>query len=386
MLDRMHTFDFASLAMISCVILSAQKKRVRTFEWNTYMVLAALARVLPQRPNSNMTLQEVTLERLSKNNIKYVVLLLRPVYHEMKKIEAIGKKPWWKAIVRLVDKKGQGLYAEIRGSTDREVQERAKEFYGPKFVQVTELEVKQNSTFLAGFSADVTRKGKVSALPEAHPSVAPLRAMFPVAKSNFGLLKKHCQGYERADVIGKVTLKETPPTKVPKVTLWLKDESRLEVAINLWGNRLTKQAESVQQGDVVQVDNALLSRKIDGSVEASAEHWMDSVKNMFAALHIKPVEERVTALKELSDDRGEAVSTPWLQTGAHRLASDGLEKFISCCATVAACSLSSSSEEKEARRCSCFVLFRGESYPCLQLHFVTVSCPLRHKTPSSRYS
>ena len=113
---------------------------------------------------------------------------------------------------------------------------------------------------------------------------------------------------------------------------------------------------------------------------------MDSVKNMFAALHIKPVGERVIALKELSDDRGEAVSTPWLQTGAHRLASDGLEKFISCCATVAACSLSSSSEEKEARRCSCFVLFRGESYPCLQLHFVTVSCPLRHKTPSSRYS
>ena len=74
-------------------------------------------------------------------------------------------------------------------------------------------------------------------------------------------------------------------------------------------------------------DNALLSKKLDGSVEASAEHWMDSGKNMFAALHINPVGERVNVLKQLSDDRGEAVSTPWLQTGAHRLTSDG---FLLC--------------------------------------------------------
>ena len=47
-------------------------------------------------------------------------------------------------------------------------------------------------------------------------------------------------------------------------------------------------------------------------------------------------------------NHGEPVSTPWLQTGAHRLTSDGLEKFISCCATVAACCLSASNEEAEA--------------------------------------
>ena len=94
---------------------------------------------------------------------------------------------------------------------------------------------------------------------------------------------------------------------------------------------------TVTNGDVVQIDNALLSKKLDGSVEASAEHWMDSGKNMFAALHINPVGERVNVLKQLSDDRGEA----------HRLTSDGLEKFISCCATVAACCLSASNEEAE---------------------------------------
>ena len=184
------------------------------------MVLAALVALLPQSSSANMNLQEVTLERVTKNNAKFVAVVLRPIYHEMKKIEAAGKKAWWKAIVRLVDKKGQGLYAEIRGSTQGEVQDRAKVFIQPKFLQVTQMEVKQHSTFLAGFSADVSKTGKATPIAESHPAAAVLRNMFPVARSNFGILTEHCQGYERADVIGKVTLKETPPTKVPKVTLW----------------------------------------------------------------------------------------------------------------------------------------------------------------------
>ena len=70
-------------------------------------------------------------------------------------------------------------------------------------------------------------------------------------------------------------------------------------------------------------------------------------KNMFAALHVNPTGPRVNALKEISDDRGEAISTPWLQNGAHRLTSDGLEKFISCCATVSACCLSPAKDDTE---------------------------------------
>ena len=256
----------------------------------------------------------------------------------------------------------------------------------PKFLQITQVE---DSQFLAGFSADVTRTGKASPVAEQHPTVAVLHTMFPLATANFGLLTEYSQGYERIDVIGKVALKETPPTKVPKVTLWLKDESQSEVAVNLWGNRLTKQAEPVQNGDVVQIDNALLSRKLDGSVEAGAEHWMDSVKNMFAALHTTPAGERGNALRQLSDHRGEAVPTPWLQTGANRLTADGLEKIISCCATVAACLLSSSNQDAEAWKCccrSCFwmllVLFL--LCPCLLLS--SVSFKHRHRTPSLRCS
>ena len=41
----------------------------------------------------------------------------------------------------------------------------------------------------------------------------------------------------------------------------------------------------------------------------------------------------------LSDRHGEALSVPWLQTAARRMVSDGMEKFIPCCATVSSCSL-----------------------------------------------
>ena len=56
-----------------------------------------------------------------------------PVYHEMKQLPGKEKGTWWKAIVRLVDQKGQGLYAEIRGSSESSVRKRAQEFYQPKF-------------------------------------------------------------------------------------------------------------------------------------------------------------------------------------------------------------------------------------------------------------
>ena len=95
------------------------------------MVFGALGSFWLQRPQAEMDLQEVTLERVTKNNAKFVMILLRTIYHETKKIEALGKKTWRKAIVRLVDKKGQGLYAEIRGSTEKDVLGRAKEFFQP---------------------------------------------------------------------------------------------------------------------------------------------------------------------------------------------------------------------------------------------------------------
>ena len=167
----------------------------------------------------NMSLQEVTLDRITKSNTDLVMVVLRPVYHQMKQLPGKDKGTWWKAIVRLVDQKGQGLYAEIRGSSEKQVQKRAQEFYQPKFLQLTQTVVVQNSPFLCGFSADVTTKGKASPVADAHPTAMKLCNMFPTAKSNFGVLTEHSQGKERVDLIGKVTQKDTPRMKVPDLVV-----------------------------------------------------------------------------------------------------------------------------------------------------------------------
>ena len=293
---------------------------------------------LLQPHSGNMSLQEVTLERITKTNTSMVMVVLSSVYNEMKQLPGKDKGTWWKAIVRLVDQKGQGLYAEIRGSTERDVRKRAQEFYQPRFIQLTQAVVVQNSTFLCGFSADVTHKGKVSPIAEAHPTAMQLRGLFPIARSDLGVLAEHAQGKERADLIGKVTQKEVPSMKVRKVTLWLKDESEQELAVHLWGGRFVDQGTKIAIGDVIQVDNALVSR-IPAGVEASCEHWMDSSRNWFSAMHVDPKGPRVERLKSLEDGRGEALSVPWLQSASRRMVSDGLEKFISCCATVSSCCL-----------------------------------------------
>ena len=139
----------------------------------------------------NMSLQEVTLDRITKSNTDLVMVVLRPVDHQMKQLPGKDKGTWWKVIVRLVDQKGQGLYAEIRGSSEKYVQKRAQEFYQPKFLQLTQAVVVQNSPFLCGFSADVTTKGKASPVADAHPTAMKLRNMFPTAKSNFGVVTEH---------------------------------------------------------------------------------------------------------------------------------------------------------------------------------------------------
>ena len=227
-----------------------------------------------------MSLEEVTLDRVTKGNVKFVFVLLRVVYHEMKKMTHgnADRKEWWKAVVRMVDKKGQGLYAEVKGS-QKEVQQRLEVMMKSKLIHLTGVEIKQGNPYLSGFSADLSRNGKISTVAEAHPSIQELLKTWPVAKCSFGDLQEHCQGYDRMDVIGKVTYKEVPGTRTPKVTLWMKDESKVELAVHLWGSRFVEKASSVSEGSVVQLDNVLVSKKPDGSIEASGEDWRDSAKN-----------------------------------------------------------------------------------------------------------
>ena len=55
----------------------------------------------------NMSLQEVTLDCITKSNTDLVMVVLRPVYHQMKQLPGKDKGTWWKGIVRLVDQKGK---------------------------------------------------------------------------------------------------------------------------------------------------------------------------------------------------------------------------------------------------------------------------------------
>ena len=110
--------------------------------------------------SENMSLQEVTLERITKSNTHMVMVVLRPVYHEMKQLPGKDKGTWWKSIVRLVDQKGQGLYAEIRGSSESGVRKRAQEFYQPKYIQLTQAVVVQNSLFFVRFLCRCHEQGQ----------------------------------------------------------------------------------------------------------------------------------------------------------------------------------------------------------------------------------
>ncbi|CAJ1354579.1 unnamed protein product [Effrenium voratum] len=183
---------------------------------------------------------------------------------------------------------------------------------------------------------------KVFVMPvaAAHPTAMALQSLCPVAKSNIGELTSHCQGPVRADIVGLLTHVEMVFTAKPKATLWLKDESKEEIAISAWGSRMVSAARDMKVGQLAQIDNCLLHKKLDGSVEGSCEDFLDSDRHSFSHLTTDVAGERAERLRQLDCDRGHAISTPWsLQAGALRMKTDGSEKYVSCAATVAACPL-----------------------------------------------
>ena len=109
----------------------------------------------------------------------------------------------------------------------------------------------------------------------------------------------------------------------------LKDESKEEIAIIAWGSRMVSAARDMKVGQLAQIDNCLLHKKLDGSVEGSYEDFLD-----FSHLTTDVAGERAERLRQLDCDKGHAISTPWsLQAGALRMKTDGSEKYVSCATT-----------------------------------------------------
>ena len=80
-----------------------------------------------------------TLDRVSKANHKQMKVCLRTVYHVVKMLSFPGKKPFCKAILRMVDKKQNGLFLEVTGNNEQEVQKKLQPY------------VAHSCTMVAGF-------------------------------------------------------------------------------------------------------------------------------------------------------------------------------------------------------------------------------------------
>ena len=278
---------------------------------------------------------EGTLDRLTAQNHMHMKVLLRLVYTEVKTMSG-SRGPWHKMIMRFVDKDGRGIYAELRG--DRKVITKAAEPWSKEACFVTNLKPTKSKWF-AGHYVDLTEKAcKAKATPVAasHPQAMGMQKLFPLARSDFSVIEQQCHGRERVDVIGVVTELEMPPTSKPKANLWLKDLSGKEMLINVWGSRLVDLLATAHTGSVVQIDNLSIAKKDNGSLEGTAEHFLDNDKHGFTLLHLDPQGLRADKLRDLGAAPGDRISVPWCPSliGGGRLISDLRPCYVACAATL----------------------------------------------------
>ena len=168
----------------------------------------------------------------------------------------------------------------------------------------------------------------------SHPESMATQSKFPVARSDFAVL-------ERIDIIGVITSCDVAPTTKAKANVWLKDLTGKGMLLTLWGEKHVDKAQNFQAGFVLQVDNALLLKRGENNIEATAEHWLESDKHSFSWLHCDPRGEKADKLRALDTSRGKAISVPWtpsLGVGG-RLSSDLSACYVACAANMCACGL-----------------------------------------------
>lgn len=288
-----------------------------------------------------------TLTHLSNSNYKQTFVDLRLLYAEKKEVAFPGKKSFWKGVLRFVDLKGTGLYAEIRGSTSQEIGKRITELSELKFVRMSNFLPEQKKFYAGQCYVDLSAKGNkpvVKQLPVSHLNACKLATICPEAKSNFNELAKHCEATEKHDLIGVITnINARTLRRAEKTEISLKDLSGKELLVSLWGNHFKEEASKLSVGQVVQVENATLLRKEDKSLEATAEHFLDNEWHSFARLLTDLSGKKTMALQELGPERGVPISTPWQASIARgeilRLQANLSDTYVSCAASMQACCL-----------------------------------------------
>lgn len=291
-----------------------------------------------------------TLAKWTKAGSDEMKVYLKVVYAQTLKYNTqYGERH--KVVGKLVDLDGTALYFESRSKTKEQCMRPVQQLTEGAVVLAKKLNINPDHNFYADRFADFGEKGcrtSFQVVPQAHQAHISLRGVFPVAKSNLKALLPYAQNYQRVDLVGLVMSVEEPSIKTgSKIHLWLKDESNDQVLVNVWGTTLVEKARQVQRGDVVQVDNVILTKSADASISASAEDGSDSKHGFCAWLHTNPLGDRVERLKQLSTtDEGNKISDPWqgsLSKGTSlRQETNKGEAIVTCCSTAAACSAAAS--------------------------------------------
>ena len=309
------------------------------------------------QPSSNMQsassdVLETTLDKLTMAGCEEMKILLKSVYYDAYQLKTKDQsREFAKLVGKVTDKEGNGMYYEVRGKDKESCEKQFHTVLCGKPFFVSKLKVaKQNhgQQFYAGLFADFAEKNsrtQFHAMATSHPSSMQMMHTFPTAKSDLGVLKRLGMDRKRVDIIGKVVaMKEVELPNHVKFELWLKDESDKEFMVQLWGQTMVEKARSLSLGDVVQVDNAILQRQPQtGTIAATAEAGKDSKHGFCAWLHVSPPGPRAEVLKELTLERGEAISNAWagsLSGGSILRPATGKNKaFVTCCSTATACSI-----------------------------------------------
>ena len=289
---------------------------------------------------------ETTLDKLPMGNSSLYKVRLKCLYVTTKRV-----KHFHKAHGRLVDRKGNALWFEISGSNATEVMSKSRQVMPGRVNVFKGLLVKTSQWYSGGRVVDLNPRSNVSLTPMApsHPDVRQFVCVYQ-PNNKIGDLST-CVAGARVDVIGRVREVRSDTIK-HKVEVWLQGEDGVEVLVELWGRTFTSSVMTNSLGveHVLQVDNARVVKREDGSIHLTAEFYADSEKGN-SWIFIDPVHERMRILKEMQPSiDARRISSAWTPSGTMGIvrltATDG-EHYLTCLSTLRVRSLAWAAESTD---------------------------------------
>ena len=288
---------------------------------------------------------ETPLDKLPMGNASIYKVPLKSLYIATKPV-----KNFHKAQGRLVDKKGNSIWFEITGADPQDVLNKSRQVMPGKVNVFKNLSVKTSQYHSGGRSLDLNPRSNVSLAPvaQSHPDCNQFVAGSTYPPKSYIRGMSTCALGDRVDVIGRVREVVTDSVK-HKVEVWLQGEDAIEVLVELWGRTFTSTVMSNSLGveHVLQVDNARVVKRDDGSIHLTAEFFGDSDKGS-SWVFIDPQHERMQFLKAMTPSTdARRISSAWTPSGTMgivRLAASGGPHFLTCLSTLKTRSLAWAAE------------------------------------------